>query len=378
MSAQWRVTVVLLFLAGLALGAGLHKFWAQTLPASRLTADRERAFRELAANPGTLGTFPLVSSLVSESVVLITAIRRADGIFARTADSRGSGFVVDADGHILTNDHVVAGAEEIVVTLPDGTRLTPTVVGTDPDTDIALLKVAAANLRPVNLGDSDAVLVGEWVLAVGAPFGLANTVTAGIVSAKGRSGMTGPAYQGYIQTDAAVNPGNSGGPLVNLRGEVIGITSAMASPSGGYDGISFAIPANRAKFVMAKLRESGTVVRGYLGAQFADLNEDLVRWVNANTNVRAADVQGLREKLRYGDAKGVFVLDVVPGGPAQAAGLRLGDFITEINGQPVVSQPQLKEQIAGLTPGEEAALTFLRAGAPQRATVRVARRPTVR
>lgn len=375
MPATFRVTLVLVFVAGLGLGASLFKIFAQQRPGD---AAREQAFADLAKIEGSLKSFPAVAALVSESVVSIKTERTVEGGFLRRReDARGSGFIVDESGYIVTNDHVIADATRIRVVLPGGEELEPKLVGSDPATDLALLKVEAAGLKPAKLGDSDAVVVGEWVMAVGSPYGLSNTVTAGIVSAKGRSGVSQIAYEGYIQTDAAVNPGNSGGPLVNLKGEVIGITSAILSKSGGYDGISFAIPVNRAKDVIEQLKKSGAVVRGYVGAKFADLNDELVRWVNEATTVRATDVADLRKKLRYGDASGAFVYEVIDGGPAQRAGLRLGDLVTEFNGEAVASVPDLKERIARTAPGQDVEVKFLRGGAVLSATLRVARRPTV-
>lgn len=375
MPAHFRITLALVFLAGLGLGASLYKIFAQPRQGD---ADRDRAFENLAKIEGTLKSFPAVAAIASESVVSIKTERAVEGGFMRRReDSRGSGFIVDETGYILTNDHVIADATKVRVVLPGGEEVEPRLVGSDPATDLALLKVEATGLKPARLGDSDGVVVGEWVLAVGSPYGLSNTVTAGIVSAKGRSGVSQIAYEGYIQTDAAVNPGNSGGPLVNLKGEVIGITSAILSKSGGYDGISFAIPVNRAKDVMEQLKKSGAVVRGYVGAKFADLNDELVRWVNEATTVRAADVADLRKKLRYGDAAGAFIYEVIEGGPAQKAGLRLGDLVTDFNGEPVTSVPDLKERIARIAPGQDAEVKFLRAGASLTATLRVARRPAV-
>ncbi len=375
MPAHFRITLALVFVAGIGLGASLFKIFAQARPDD---AAREKAFADLAKIEGTLKSFPAVAAIASESVVSIKAERAVEGGFMRRReDSRGSGFIVDEAGYILTNDHVIADAVKVRVVLPSGEEVEPKLVGADPATDLALLKVEAKGLKPARLGDSDGVVVGEWVLAVGSPYGLSNTVTAGIVSAKGRSGVSQIAYEGYIQTDAAVNPGNSGGPLVNLRGEVIGITSAILSKSGGYDGISFAIPVNRAKDVMEQLKKSGAVVRGYVGAKFADLNDELVRWVNEATTVRATDVADLRKKLRYGEAAGAFIYEVIEGGPAHKAGLRLGDLVTDFNGEAVTSVPDLKERIARITPGQDVEVKFLRGGASLSATLRVTRRPSV-
>ncbi|KAF0243125.1 MAG: protease [Planctomycetota bacterium] len=376
MPAQFRFTLVLIFLAGIGLGASLFKIFAQSRPEAPEAKAREKAFADIAKLEGSLKSFPAVAALASESVVSIKIERTVEGRFRPLLEnSKGSGFVVDETGFILTNNHVIADATKVRVVLPGGGEVEPKLVGTDPETDIALLKVDSMGLRPARLGDSDGVVVGEWVMAVGSPYGLSNTVTAGIVSAKGRSGVSGIAYEGYIQTDAAVNPGNSGGPLVNLRGEVIGITSAILSKSGGYDGISFAIPVNRAKEVMEQLKNSGSVVRGYVGAKFADLNDELVRWLNEATTLRVRDVPHLREKLGYGESAGAFIYEVFEGGPAQRAGLRLGDFVTEFNGEAVASVPDLKERIAKIAPGQEVEVGYLRLGVKLTARLAVARRP---
>ena len=375
-----RFTVVLVFLSGIALGASLFKLFGQSATGpGRITpeADRLKQYENLARLEGTFKSFPAIADVVSRSVVSITAFRGADERFPISQEgiARGSGFVLDGEGHILTNNHVIEEARQIRVQLAGGVELPATLVGADPATDIALLQVKAEGLRPAMLGNSDQVLVGEWVMALGSPYGLTNSVTTGIVSAVGRSGVGDLAYQGYIQTDAAVNPGNSGGPLVNLRGEVIGITSSIMSRSGGYDGISFAIPVNRAKFVIERLKSGGTVVRGYVGALFSDLNDDLVLWVNASTNLRVTDVADLRQRLKFGDTGGVFILKVIPGGPAEKSGLRLGDLVTEIDGQAVVSQPDLKERVALLTPGQTVAVKFLRNGKALTAQVEIQQRP---
>jgi serine protease Do len=368
------VTVVLIFIAGLALGAALHKIASPIRPDP---AERAAEFERLATLDGTLAAFPTVARLVSDSVVSVTVERvpsRDWDFRMRAAPTNGSGFVVDEAGHVLTNHHVIEGATSVSVALPGGRTVAADIVGTDPDTDIAVLQVKAEGLVPAKLGDSDAIVVGEWVMAIGSPYGLSNTVTTGIVSAKGRSGVSGLPFEGLLQTDAAVNPGNSGGPLVNLKGEVVGITSSMVSRSGGYDGISFAIPINRAKVVFAKLLTEGRVVRGYLGAGLAELNADLVSWVNTYTTVRARDLDELRAKLRWGDSAGVFVTQVIPDAPADGAGLKLGDLIVDYDGRPVSSLPDLKERIAASAPGSQVLLRFIRNGKLQTATAVIALR----
>jgi len=256
----------------------------------------------------------------------------------------GTGVVVSADGYILTNNHVVRNADTVTVGLPDKRTLTAKVVGTDPKTDLAVLKVNADHLQPVALGDSDALKIGEWVVAVGNPFGLSSTITAGIVSAKGRANVGLAEYEDFIQTDAAINPGNSGGPLVNLRGEVVGINTAILSKSGGYMGIGFAIPIDMARSIKDRLIDDGRVVRGWLGVYIQDLTS------------------GLSKSFGFDGTDGVLVGDVTPGGPSAKAGLESGDIITEYDGQPVTDMQKLRERVAETRPGQKVKLRVFRDG----------------
>jgi serine protease Do len=264
----------------------------------------------------------------------------------------GSGVIVDASGLILTNNHVIEDAEAVGVQLTDGRTFTAVVLGSDPETDIAVLKIDGAGLTPAKLGDSDAMQVGDWVLAMGSPFGLSNTVTAGIVSATGRQGVFargreqtdgGVRYEEFIQTDAAVNPGNSGGPLVNLDGEVIGINTAIFSRSGGNIGLSFAVPTAIAERVLRSIVEDGRVARGWLGVTFEDLSPE--------------------DGAFMGFAKGVLVTSVLPDSPAAGAGLRPGDIITAADGRPALSSSRLVNTIALSGPGREIGLEYRRDGA---------------
>jgi serine protease Do len=261
---------------------------------------------------------------------------------------QGSGFIVSPDGYILTNNHVVKNADEITVKLAGGRDYEAKVIGTDPDTEIAVIKIDANNLAVLELADSDTLEVGEWVLAIGNPFGLSHTVTAGIVSAKGRSGLRfpgdAPEYQDFIQTDAAINPGNSGGPLINLDGEVVGINTAIIGP-GGNIGIGFAIPINMAKFIYKQLVEGGTIVRGALGIVIRDLDHDL------------ADSLGLEE-----DTKGVVVNEVIEGSAAEKAGMKRYDVVVEFNGGKVKKVNEFRNRVAILKPGTEVKIVVLRNG----------------
>ncbi|MCU0875272.1 MAG: DegQ family serine endoprotease [Pirellulaceae bacterium] len=262
----------------------------------------------------------------------------------------GSGVIVSSDGYILTNNHVVRGADEVNVTLSDRRTIPAKVVGMDPKTDVAVLKVEAQDLVPAPLGNSDAAEVGEWVLAVGSPFGLDQTVTAGIISAKSRQ-MDITDYEDFIQTDAAINPGNSGGPLVNLKGQVIGINTAIASRTGGNNGVGFAIPSNLASSIMDAIVKHGRVQRGRLGALIQDLNEDLAKSFN------------------FDSTKGVLIGDVVDDSPAKKAGLKAGDIVLEFNGKPMESANQLRMSVASTPPGTSSELTIVRNG--KRQTIKI-------
>ncbi len=263
------------------------------------------------------------------------------------ARALGSGFVVDPAGYVVTNNHVVQDASEVRVTLDDGRNLEARIVGRDPRTDLALLKVEAGSALPfLNLGDSDRARPGDWVVAVGNPFGLGGTVTAGVVSARGRNIGAGP-YDDFLQIDAPINQGNSGGPLFGLDGSVIGVNTAIYSPSGGSVGIGFAIPSNMVRTVVAQLRENGHVERGFLGA------------------TTQAVTPTLAEALRVPSSKGALVAEVTPDSPASRAGLQAGDVITSLDGHQVSDQRDLARSVAAVRPGTAVTLTVLRNGEPQ-------------
>jgi len=268
----------------------------------------------------------------------------------RERQGQGTGVIAREDGYVITNNHVVDGATEITVKLSDDREYPATVVGTDAESDLAVIKIEASGLIPATFGDSDSLEVGEWVLAMGSPFGLEHTVTAGIVSAKGRANMGLATFEDFIQTDAAINPGNSGGPLVNLYGQVIGINTAISTRSGSNAGVGFAIPSTMVKSVMDSIIESGTVQRGWLGVSIQDLS------------------QQAREYTGY-DGQGVLIAEVIPNTPAAAAGLNDGDIVTSINKAPVASRNQLLNVVAMIAPGEHADLKIVRGGQSQNVTV---------
>ena len=263
----------------------------------------------------------------------------------------GSGFIISGDGFVLTNAHVVEGADEVIVTLTDRREFKARVLGADKRSDVAVLKVDATNLPFLKTGDSSRIRVGEWVIAIGSPFNLENSVSAGIISAKSRD--TGD-YLPLIQTDVAVNPGNSGGPLINMRGEVVGINSQIATLSGGYNGISFAVPIDEAIRVADQLRKTGKVTRGRLGVQIGDVNKDVA------------------ESLGLGKARGVEVSLVEPGGPAEKAGIKVGDIILKFNGTAIERSADLPRLVGATSIGSRAVVTLWRRGAQQDITVGIA------
>lgn len=275
----------------------------------------------------------------------------------RTA-SLGSGVIVDADnGYILTNHHVVQRADEITVTLIDGRELEAKLVGSDPDTDLAVIQVKADNLTALQIADSDQLRVGDFVIAIGNPFGLGQTVTSGIVSALGRTGLIPEGYEDFIQTDASINPGNSGGALVNLRGELVGINTAILSPGGGNIGIGFAIPTRMASNVMQQLIEHGEVRRGLLGVSVQDLTPAL------------AEAFGITATTR-----GVIITEVTSGSAAERAGLKAGDIVLSVNGQPVSRAAAIRNRIGMLRVGEEVRLQILRDGKERTLTATIQER----
>lgn len=347
------------------LGVGTHAGSAVAAAQPPGATPAEQA--DIAAARSLSRAFQHVARKAEPSVVHITSLQQ---VFTRRSmfdaprpqlapGGLGSGVIVTDDGFILTNNHVVAGAAELRVRLSDGRELECTLIGADPATDLAVLKVEATGLPALSFGDSDALEVGEWVVAIGSPFGFDSSVTAGIVSAKGRSGIAGSRgaeglYEEFIQTDAAINPGNSGGPLLDLDGRIVGINSAIITRTGGSVGLGFAIPAQMARSVMDNLIASGRPQRGFLGAVWGDIDA-----------ARAA---------RLGINAGAIIEGVMPESPADAAGLRVGDVVLSFDGKPVDSFNRLRNAIAFTPPGEKVSMEIVRDGDKQTINAQLADR----
>ena len=276
---------------------------------------------------------------------------------AQRATSLGSGVIASDSGYILTNHHVVDGADEIEVAFPDGKKLQAKVVGNDPETDLAVLRVNAEKLPAITFGSADALRVGDVVLAIGNPLGVGQTVTAGIVSALGRSGLGINVFENFIQTDAAINQGNSGGALVDSRGNLVGINTAILSQSGGSIGIGFAIPVSTAKMVLEQVVRTGTVTRGWIGVELQEITP------------------ALAESFKLAVSEGVIVAGVLPNGPAARGGVRPGDVLLAIEGRPITDSQGVLNVVAALAPGSSAKLKLRRKGEELELAVTVGRRP---
>ena len=359
--------------------AGNRSITPEAVAAPKTAAAPPSEARELADQLS--GLFESASEAVGPSVVPIFAEQTADASggnqmqqffgdeffhrffnapeqgWSQTVRSMGSGVIMSSDGYILTNNHVVSGAEKLTVVLDDGKRLDAKIVGSDPQTDVAVIKVDATGLPVAKLGDSDQARVGQWVIAVGNPFQLLHSVTAGIISAKGRSSVGLAAYEDFIQTDASINPGNSGGALADLDGNVIGINTAISSPSGASAGVGFAIPINMARHVMESLIAEGKVSRGYLALVPQDINENLARAMGAELN------------------GGALVGDVMGGGPADKAGIMRGDIITEFAGHKVKDSTELRKRVAETAPNTKVDVIVLRDGHAETIHVKLDERP---
>ncbi len=325
-----------------------------TLPGSQLAQELSETFEKVAENitPSVVTISTETKSKKAKNQKSADALRDffgedfMDKMVPTPQRGLGTGVIVDEQGHILTNNHVIGEADEVTVRLNSEKTVKAKVVGVDPRTDLAVIKIKVKETLPkvAKLGDSDRLKIGEWVVAAGASFGLDNTITAGIVSAKGRAISGNGQYEDFIQTDAAINPGNSGGPLVNLRGEVIGINTAIVSKSGGYMGIGFAIPINMAKQVMESLITKGKVTRGWLGVGIQNLSEDL------------------SDTFKFEGTEGALVGHVDPKGPAKTAGFRQGDIIIQLGKEKIKNVNQLRNSVAAIKPGTSIPLTVIRQG----------------
>ena len=376
-----RRAALALLLAGTSLGgfAAGHAVWAEGAPP---TATLSQSASGAIQPTGTVHLIPDFSDLVTQvrpAVVSITTklraapddeggmppfpgMRRGGGggsdERAHGVEARGSGFIIDGNGTVVTNNHVVRDAVSVSVTLDDGTQLPAKIVGTDPKSDLAVLRVDAGHSLPfIQLGESNDVKPGQWVVAMGNPFGLGGSVTAGIVSARGRDIHSGP-YDSFIQVDAPINQGNSGGPLFTQDGKVIGVNTAILSPTGGSVGIGFAIPADTVRSVVAELETSGHVTRGYLGVQTQGING------------------AMTAALHLPSSAGALVASVEPDSPAAKAGLQPGDVIQSVNGAAVKDPRELAVDVAGVKPGSNAQLSVLRDGASKTVQVTLAALPT--
>ena len=325
-----------------------------------------------ATAPPPSGSFRLAAQRASAAVVSINTLKaperhpQIDDPWFRFffGDQRGlpqaglgSGVIISADGYVLTNNHVVEGADEIEVVLNDSRRARGKVIGTDPDTDLAVLKIALDRLPVITLGNSDALQVGDQVLAIGNPFGVGQTVTSGIVSALGRNQLGINTFENFIQTDAAINPGNSGGALVDVSGNLMGINTAIYSRSGGSMGIGFAIPVSTGKLVLEGIVKDGVVRRGWIGVEPADLSPELM------------ETFGVHAK------RGVLITGVLQNGPAAQAGIRPGDVIVEVAGKQIANVSELLSNVAALKPGQAAKFALLRRDAPVAVEVTPGLRP---
>ncbi len=279
------------------------------------------------------------------------------GSDTQRSSSLGSGVIVSPSGYILTNHHVVNAADEIEVATPDGKKLLAKVVGSDPDTDIAVLRVDAKDLPAITFGSSENLRVGDIVLAIGNPLGIGQTVTSGIVSALGRTGLGINTFENFIQTDAAINQGNSGGALLDARGNLVGINTAILSQNGGSIGIGLAIPASQAKAVMEQIIKSGTVTRGWIGVGLQAITPEIA------------------ESFKLGSIRGVLINEIVRGGPADRAGVALGDILVSIDGKPIAEPQDVLNIVTGIAPGSASKLAFKRKGQDVELAVTVGRRP---
>lgn len=360
-----RWTLVIVLLAGIAAG-----FWLARHASERraVAADKTESGQttadlrtRLAGMPDSSEAFQLAAKLAAPSVVCIRTEGARFRIFGEIEigppqQAQGSGVIVDGEGHILTNAHVLQGARKAFVTLNDQREFPASLVGTDRVADIAVLKIEADGLRPATLGDSHKVELGQWALAIGNPYGLGPSVSLGIIGAVGRDSEHSVDSEGFLQTDAAINPGNSGGALVNMKGEVVGITNAIVTSGRGNEGIAFAIPIARAQAILSRILEKGSIKRGgYIGVRTADLVPQLAAYYDMT-------LEELLGTLKVKEAKGAFVVEIIKGSPSQKAGILADDLILEFGGRPVANSEELRRQIALVEIGSTVPVKIRRRG----------------
>ena len=380
-----KIYLAMVVLTGVIIGVLISSYYAHYdfIRASSPLSDEERdvILKELKSFKDNSQQFVKLVKLVRPSVVSISTKKVFRGyvddfcwgMVPRQFESSqvGSGVIVNNDGYIITNNHVVQGVDEIRVTLDDGREFMGKVIGSDQVSDIAVVRVKADNLQPAILGDSDKSEIGEMVLAIGSPFGLGQTVTSGIISAKrnlGNNKKIAGDYPNFIQTDAAINPGNSGGPLVSLSGEVIGINSIIITRSGGYQGIGFAIPITRAKYIMQQLIDNGKISRPFLGVKTGTIGEALAHDYGFDS------LEQFLKELGVEKSEGVFVLEVTPGSPASDARLREGDVVLEYNGKKINTPEDLHNLINNSKAGDAVILKLLRNGKEKQVDITVGER----
>jgi serine protease Do len=376
MRKKWLMALTLFI--GIISGVIIAKYYELSVMQADEGADKRHAEfqKELRDAKDPVQLFARVAEVVKPSVVNISTLKNINLVYEdfpffsvpRQQQQIGSGVIVDADGYILTNYHVVGGADEIKVILADKREFKGKVIGGDEMTDLAVVKINAKNLIPAVMGDSDATKIGEWVVAIGNPFGLDNTVTSGIISARREAFNTGGKGNDFIQTDAAINPGNSGGPLANLKGEVIGINSSILTRSGGYQGIGFAIPSNQAKIIMARLIESGKIQRPYLGVYLSEINESLARHYGLSS------LQVLLKELKIKEPVGAFIMGIEKKSPSEKAGLLEGDVVVSYNKEKITNPGELVALIGKSKIGDTAEVVVIREGKEQTFKVMVGER----
>ncbi|MBI4834034.1 MAG: trypsin-like peptidase domain-containing protein [Planctomycetes bacterium] len=363
---------------GIIAGIIIAKYYELSVMQADEEADKRHAKlqKELRDTNDPIQLFAKVAEVVKPSVVNISTLKNINLVYEdfpffsspRQQQQIGSGVIVDADGYILTNYHVVGGADEIKVILADKREFKGKVIGGDEMTDLAVVRIKAKNLIPAAMGDSDSTKIGEWVVAIGNPFGLDNTVTSGIISARREAFNVSGKGNDFIQTDAAINPGNSGGPLVNLKGEVIGINSSILTRSGGYQGIGFAIPSNQAKIIMARLIESGKIQRPYLGVYLSEINESLAR------HYGLSGLQVLLKELKIKEPVGAFIMGIEKKSPSEKAGLLEGDVVVIYNKEKITNPGELVALIGKSKIGDTVEVTVVRDGKEQSFKVTVGER----